>query len=96
MSPYSKSSKQKLNTKISTEDELVGLDNIMPMILWIRYFMETQGYHILHNIVNQDNQITMLLDRNRKSSSGKRTKNINIRYFFVTDRIANKETSVEY
>ena len=94
--PYSKSSKQKLNRKISTEDEIVGLDYINPKILWTRYFMEAQGYHKMDNIVNQDNQTTRLLSRNGKDSSYKRNKYINIRYLFVTYRIANKEMSVEY
>ena len=48
--PYSKSSKQKLNTKRSTEDEIVGIDDMMLMIIWTRYFMEAQGYHITDNI----------------------------------------------
>ena len=55
--------------------------------------MEAQGYHITDNIVNQDNQSNMLLSRNRKDSSGKRTKHINIRYFFVTDLITNEDFS---
>ena len=38
----------------------------------------------------------MLLSRNIKAYRGKRTKHINIRDFFVTDQIANKEISVEY
>jgi hypothetical protein len=29
---------QKLNTKSSTEVELVGVDDVMPLILWTRYF----------------------------------------------------------
>ena len=37
--------------------------------------MEAQGYHITENIVNQNNQSTMLLSRNGKDSSGK-SKNI--------------------
>ncbi len=32
--PISVSTKQKLNTKSSTESELVGIDNMMPIILW--------------------------------------------------------------
>ena len=46
--------------------------------------------------MNQDNQTTRLLSRNGKDSSYKRNKYINIRYLFVTYRIANKEMSVEY
>jgi hypothetical protein len=33
----------------------------------------------------------MLLEKNGKASSGKRTKHINIRYYFVTDRISKGE-----
>ena len=40
---YSCSTKQKLNTKSSTESELVGVDDVMPIILWMRYFLEAQG-----------------------------------------------------
>jgi hypothetical protein len=37
--PISVSSKQKLNTKSSTESELVGIDNMTPIILWTCYFL---------------------------------------------------------
>ena len=48
------------------------------------------------NIVYQDNQSAMKLAKNGKRSSGKQTRHINIRYFFVTDRIAAKEMNMEY
>ena len=38
----------------------------------------------------------MLLEKNGKASSGKRTKHIDIRYFFVTDQIKKKRMSVEW
>jgi hypothetical protein len=93
---YATSSKQKLATRSSTEGELVGVNDAMPQILWTRYFMEAQGYPIDESIVYQDNQSAMLLEKNGRASSSKRTRHINIRYFFVTDRIANKELTVEY
>ena len=34
--------------------------------------------------------------KNGKASSGKRTKHINIRYFFVADRIDSNELTIEY
>ena len=94
--PYSKLSKQNMNTKSSTKAELVGIDDMMPMIQWVRYFMGYQGYHITDNIVYQDNQSTMLLSRNGKYSSRKRTKHISIRYFFVTDIIDNEDIPLEF
>ena len=44
----------------------------------------------------QDNQSAMKLENNGRQSSGKCTRHINIRYFFVTDRIKNGEVCVEY
>ena len=38
----------------------------------------------------------ILLEENGKGSSSKRTRHINIRYFFITDRIASGDISVKY
>jgi hypothetical protein len=93
--PISASTKQK-NTRSSTESELVGVDNLMPSILWTRLFLESQGYAVRENIVFQDNRSAMLLEKNGKAFSSKRTKHINIRYFFVTDMIKSGKLSVEW
>eukprot|EP00978_Attheya_sp_CCMP212_P025924 scaffold84285_cov36-Attheya_sp.AAC.1 len=94
---YAASKKQKLNVTSSTESELVGVSDMMPQIIWSMYFMvNAQGYDIDENIVYQDNQSTMLMENNGRASSSKRTRHINIRYFFVTNRIANGDMSVKY
>ena len=93
---YNTSTRQKLNTKSSTESELVGVNDVMPQILWTRYFLESQGYGVKESIIYQDNQSSILLEKNGRGSSSKRTRHINIRYFFVTDRVQNKEVSIEY
>jgi len=90
------SNKQKLNTKSSTEAELVGVDDYMAKILSVRYFTEDQGYPVGTTTVHQDNQSTILLEKNGPASSSKRTRHINIRYFFVTDRVNKKEIKIEY
>ena len=90
------STKQKLNTTSSTEAELVAVNDAMPMVIWMRYFLEAQGYDVKDNIVYQDNQSAILLEKNGKASSSKRTKHINIRYFFVKDRADNKELRIVY
>jgi hypothetical protein len=38
----------------------------------------------------------MLMEKNGKASTSKRTRHINIRYFFVADRVQNKEVTIEY
>jgi hypothetical protein len=86
---YSTSRRQKLNAKSSTEAELVGIGDVLPQALWTNYFMESQGYGVT-TILNQDNQSTIKLSDNGKASSGKGTRHIKIRYFFITDRIGRK------
>ena len=56
---YFASNKQKLKTKSLTEADLVGVDDLMPQILWMRYFLEAQGMKVSDNLVYQDNHSTM-------------------------------------
>ena len=94
--PISMSRKQKLNTRSSTEAELVGADDAVNMILWTKLFLEEQGYDISQNILYQDNKSAILLEKNGKKSSSKRTRAINIRYFFLTDQSEKGNVQVEY
>jgi hypothetical protein len=92
--PIVSSTKQKLNTRSSTETDIVGTDDFMPAICWTRYFMKAQGYGVKDNVLFQDNKSSILLEKNGKASSSKRTKHINIRYFCITDRVSKEEASV--
>ena len=94
--PLSHSAKQKLNTRSSCEGETVAVDDLMPQILWTRLFLEAQGYGTRESIIYQDNKAAILLEKNGRLSAGKRSKHINIRYFFVTDRIAKGDVKVEW
>ena len=94
--PIAVSTKQKLNTRSSTECELVGVDDMMPIITWTWYFLLSQGYGIVENLLLQDNKSSILLEQNGKASSSKRTRHINIRYFFITDRVNMKEISLHW
>jgi hypothetical protein len=88
--------KQKLNTRSSTKTELLGADDATTMILWTHLFMMAQGYSVRANIVYQDNKSAILLETNGKKSSGKRTRSLNIRYFFLADQADKGNLSVEY
>ena len=68
----------------------------MPSILWTRNFLKAQGYEVTENIFYQDNKSSIFLEKNEKASSSKRTRHISIRYFFVTNRIAKGELTIEW
>jgi len=93
---YTASCKHKLNTKSSTEAELVALDDTMGRVLWTRHFLAAQGQNIPTTTINQDNKSTILLSENGRTSSSKRAPHINIDYFFIADRIKKGEVKVAY
>ena len=92
----SNSNKQKLNTKISTEAELVGIYDEIPLIIWSGYFLAEQGYQVRYNICYQDNQSNAKLAKNGRVPIIKRTCHINVRYLFVTNIIKAGEMKIEY
>jgi hypothetical protein len=93
---YGTSTKQKLVTRSSTEAELVGVYDVMPQVLWTQYFLKAQGYTTNAAVIHQDNKSAILLEENGRGSSSKRTRHINIRYFFITDKIAAKEVKIQH
>jgi hypothetical protein len=93
---YSTSSKQKLVTRSSTESEVVGVHDVMPQVLWTGYFLKEQGFEVKDTKLYQDNMSSILLEKNGRSSSTKRTRHMEIRYFFIKDRVASKEVTIEH
>jgi hypothetical protein len=93
---YGISKQQKLNTESSTKSKVVGTDDVLPQMLWTLYFLEAQGYKINDNVLYQDNKSSILLENNGHGSSGKRTRHMNVRYFFIADRVKSKEIRIEY
>jgi hypothetical protein len=91
-----KSSKQKLNTKSSTEAELVGASDYLPNTLWSKRFLEAQGHAITNNIFNQDNVSAIRLEKNGKASAGRQSRHIDIRYFFIKDRIKQDGINIQH
>ena len=75
--------RKKINTKSSTEAELVGVADVMPMVLWKIYFLEDQGYKVYGYYIFQHNQSIILLETNGRASGSKRTRHINIRHFLL-------------
>ena len=93
---FSFSKKEQLVTKSSTKAKLVAVDDVLPQDLWTRNFLLAQGWAVNSNIVYQDNKSAILLETNGVASSSKRTRHIDIRFYFVKDRIAAGELSIEF
>lgn len=87
--------REKLNTKSSTEAELVAVDGVVPVALWTRHFPEAQGHNVSGTDALQDNQSAMLPEKNGRASSGRRTRHVNIRCFFAADRVKSGEIGVK-
>ena len=55
---------KKLNTKSSTEADLVGVDNVLTQVICNQYLLKEQRYDIHVNIIYQDNQSFIKLENN--------------------------------
>lgn len=85
---HTKSSKQKLNTKSSTESELVGASDYIPWAVWTAKVLEHQGYKVKRNIFYQDNESAIIMEKNgRKSAGDISTSDIFSSKAFVRDKI---------
>jgi hypothetical protein len=85
----SMSSKQKINIKSSTEAELVGVLKTVSSDSALSKFMH-------QSVILQNNTSTIQLEKNGKQSSTKRTRHINIRYFYVTSKVKNGDVRIVY
>ena len=92
---YAKSSTQQLNSKSSTEAELIALTDASCHVIWVRDYLICQGYNIGPATIYQDNMSTMALVK-KGYSTASNTRHINIRYFFIKDRVDNEELKIEY
>jgi hypothetical protein len=72
----------------------------MPEILWSLYFIQSQGYKPECVGLYQDNISTQLLIKkqllikNGRFSSGKKTKHVKAKFFFIKDRVDSGEIRV--
>ena len=89
-----KSSKQKMNSRSSTETEVIGNSEYLPKNIYFEMFMEGQGYKLRSNTLTQDNVSTMRMATNGRSSCTSNSKHISIKYFWVTDRVKNGNIEV--
>lgn len=92
---FAKSTKQRIVTKSSTEAELVGLSDSASVAINVRNFVIDQGYDLGPAIVYQDNLSCMALIK-RGGPGSERSRHINIRHFWVAQKVEDKEVVVEH
>ena len=84
----------KVNTRSSTETEVVAVARYMPEVLWTMYFLRDQGYPVCLSKIVQDNEAAQLLETSGKFSSTRRTKHFKNKLFYVKDQVDQGEIAV--
>jgi hypothetical protein len=92
---YTKSSKQKLHTRSSTETELVALDDSFQHLLWFRQVVEFMGYKQNPAVMYQDNKSTIIVCESGHSKNGK-LKHMAIRYYFIHGQLERNIAQLRY
>ena len=90
-----KSTKQKINTRSSTEAELVALDESLLHLLWFTQIMAFLGYPQSPTFVYQDNKSTITVCEAGHSKNG-RLKHMAVRWHFIQGKIQDKTIKLEY
>ena len=93
---HNESSKQKLNTRSTTESEVVGVSEYLPYDIWQVNFFKEQGYDIRNNYIYQDNESAAKLEINGRNSCTGNSRHIDIKFFWVKDRVNKKEVEIKY
>ena len=87
---HCKSTKQSSMSKSSTEAELIALSDSANQALYLRWFLIDQGYKMGPVTSYQDDSSTMALVARGKPGA-ERTRHIDIRYFWISDRVKKRE-----
>ena len=91
----SSSKVQKLNSKSSTEAEIVAVSDGMNIPLWLGDFINHQGYGQHPIRLEQDNQSCITLLKKGRSTA-ETTRFIEIRKFWISDYIRIKAVDIVY
>ena len=92
----SSSTKQKINSRSSTEGELIGIDDKISKVIWTKKFIEEQGFKTKLCIMHQYNASTIKLVKNGRRSVRKRSRHFDMQLFYAKDYVDRKEVSIQY
>jgi len=89
------STKQPINTKSSAESELVAASDGATPAINVLNIVKCQGIQTCTLIIEQDNKSTLAMIANGRAV-GPTSRHINIRFFWLNDRISSGEVSMRY
>ena len=89
------SNRQHIVVKSATEAEIVAMSDGLEKVLWAREFLISQGYAIDPVVVYEDNSGVLAIAKNGRKPQH-RTRHLNVRYFFVIDRVKLGHVRLEY
>ena len=105
-SPVSESSTQKVNTRSTTESELVTVNDAVGYVEWTSLYSKDQvkEYPTKHrlkklgtkNLVLQANTSAIKLAKGGRRVCGSRTRSIRMRYFYAHERVEDVTMIVTY
>jgi hypothetical protein len=90
-----KSTKQKIMSKSSTEAELIAASDMAGYALHLCAYLKELCFPECRLTLYQDNMSTISMLRNGKLSSN-RSKHIDIRYYWLVDRVEREELMIEH
>ena len=93
---HNKSSKQKLNTRSTTESEVVGVSEYLPYDLWQVNFLKEQVYDIRNNYIYQDNESAIKMEVNGRNSCTGNSRHVDIKYFWVKYHVNKGLVRIKY
>ena len=91
---YVRSVKQRIVTKSCIESEIVALSDEAGSLLRVKSFIESQGYCVELSLVENSRRTIKLLASEQREWM--RTKYINVRYYWLRDRIKNDDFNLKY
>jgi len=89
------STKQPINTKSSAESELVAASDGATPAINVLNIIKCQGIQVRTLTIEQDNKSTLAMIANGRAV-GPTSRHINIRFFWLNDRISSGEVSMRY
>ena len=77
------------------EAELIGNSDMLPQVIWTRESLAEQGYKCGPTRLFHDDHMSTAMLASKGSSTGKRTRHIAIKCYYVRDKIGSSEVVVE-